>query len=82
MYEILLGTQGGPLEGFQISGVMLFLNDYLRRRQMMEESKSLSELSRALAELDEDRIVILVQQYLDNNIAPEQIIHELSSGIT
>lgn len=48
----------------------------------MDGSKPLSELARALADLDEDRVEILVQQYLDNSIAPEQIIHELSSGIT
>jgi methanogenic corrinoid protein MtbC1 len=48
----------------------------------MDQNNGLSELGRALAELDEAGVETLVQKGLDQKIPPEQIISELSAGIT
>jgi len=48
----------------------------------MDQNNGLSELGRALAELDEAGVETLVQKGLDKKIPPEQIIGELSAGIT
>ena len=48
----------------------------------MDQNNGLSELGRAIAELDEAGVKTLVQKRLDQKIQPEQIIRELSAGIT
>ena len=48
----------------------------------MDQNNGLSELGRAIAELDEAGVEALVQKGLDQKIPPEQIISELSAGIT
>ena len=48
----------------------------------MDQNNGLSELGRALADLDEAGVETLVQKGLDQKIPPEQIISELSAGIT
>lgn len=48
----------------------------------MPQHNGLSELGSALAELDENSVEILIRKGLDQRIPPEQIINELSTGIT
>ncbi len=43
----------------------------------MDRNNGLSELGRAIAELDEAGVETLVQKRLDQKIPPEQIISEL-----
>ena len=47
----------------------------------MAQHDELSELGKALAELDEASVETLVRQSLSQGIAPEEIISELSAGI-
>ncbi|MEN6473398.1 MAG: cobalamin-dependent protein [Syntrophaceae bacterium] len=47
----------------------------------MEEHDGLSELGRALADLDEGGVEHLVRQHLDHGMSPEAIINELSAGM-
>lgn len=48
----------------------------------MDQNNGLSELGRAIAELDAVGVKTLVQKRLDQKIQPEKIIRELSAGIT
>jgi methylmalonyl-CoA mutase cobalamin-binding domain/chain len=48
----------------------------------MGQHDSVSELGLALAELDESGVENLIQKGLDQRFPPEQIINELSAGIT
>ncbi len=48
----------------------------------MHQHTGLSELGSALADLDESSVEILIRKALDRQIPPEQIIGELSAGMT
>lgn len=48
----------------------------------MDQNNGLSELGMAMAALDEAGVETLVQKELDKKIPPEQIVSELSAGIT
>ena len=48
----------------------------------MTEYKDLSELSKALVELDESGVELSVQDELNKGTEPEKLIHQLSDGLT
>jgi methylmalonyl-CoA mutase cobalamin-binding domain/chain len=53
----------------------------LKGQEDMAQHDELSELGKALAELDEASVETLVRQSLSQGIAPEEIISELSAGM-